>query len=103
MRNNKPAEIGLARISLIALFILIFISGSFSQSNTPTQQVRGVVLDQVLGTPIEGATVSLPSINKSVVTDSKGVFRFIAVPVGIHQLTVTYVGYKNVSLDNINV
>jgi hypothetical protein len=69
----------------------------------PTQQLRGVVVDNVLQTPIQGATVSLPVLGLTTVTNASGAFRFEDVPIGVQQLTITHVSYKEVLLDNINV
>ena len=41
-----------------------------------SQQLRGTVTDQVLQQPLAGATVTISSLGKSVMTDEAGVFRF---------------------------
>jgi hypothetical protein len=87
-----------------AAFLMVFLSTNiFAQNQTPVQQVRGTVVEQVLQTPLAGATVSLPELNKTVITDSKGVFRFSAVPVGTVQLKITSVGYREAQVDNVTV
>jgi hypothetical protein len=86
-----------------ALFIFFFLASAAHTQAQLTQQVRGTVTDQVLQTPLEGATVTLPALQQTVQTDSKGEFRFASVPVGVQQLVVTYTGYKEAVLDNINV
>jgi hypothetical protein len=68
-----------------------------------TQRIRGAVVDQVLQKPVPGATVSLFSLNKSVITDSLGNFRFAGIPVGVQQLSVSHVGFKQAFIDNIVV
>jgi hypothetical protein len=68
-----------------------------------TQSIRGTVVDQILQAPVAGATVSIPGINRTVVTDVNGNFRFIDVPVGQHLLRISYVGFKEATLDNIAV
>jgi hypothetical protein len=69
----------------------------------PTQQLRGVVVDNVVQTPIPGATVSLPALGLTTVTDANGAFRFPAVPIGVRQVAISHVSYKEVLLDNITV
>jgi hypothetical protein len=69
----------------------------------PVQQIRGLVVDDILQTPIAGATVRLPLLNRSATTDSEGNFRFNEVPIGIYQLVVSHVSYKEVTLDNLNL
>ncbi|MBL7742064.1 MAG: TonB-dependent receptor [Chitinophagaceae bacterium] len=67
------------------------------------QQIRGIVVDQVLQKPMAGATVSIPGTHQSVITDIDGVFRFKEMPVGSYRITITYSGFKEAMLDNIIV
>jgi hypothetical protein len=85
---------------VLMLSLLIAWTQSYSQL---TQRIRGTVIDGILQKPIAGATVLLPSQNRSVRTDSAGAFRFTEVPVGIQQLFITHVGFKEIYLDNMNV
>ena len=67
---------------------------AFSQ----TQTIRGTVTDEWHGQPLAGATVELqPAQNTEpigAVTDEQGRFRLLEVPVGRHQLVVSYLGYE---------
>jgi Carboxypeptidase regulatory-like domain len=65
--------------------------------------LRGVVVDQVLHQPLPGATVRLKEVNKSVITNQDGVFRFNDLSVGSYSLSVTYTGFKDASLENIAI
>lgn len=47
------------------------------------QTIRGKLLDQVLATPIAGATVQITSLNKSVISDENGSFRIPNVPLAL--------------------
>jgi len=91
------------RFSLSMLMVIFLLLAVAAKAQVPVQQVRGTISDQVLGTPIAGATVTILPINKTIVTDEKGGFRFIDVPVGSVQLKITCVGYKDVILENIHV
>lgn len=70
-----------------------------------TQTVRGVVRDKQNGITLPGANVILfhldPIIGKS--TDSNGNFRFDDVVVGRISVRVTFIGYHDVVLDNLNL
>ena len=68
-----------------------------------SQQFRGTVTDQVLQQPLEGATVTIHPLGKSVVTDEAGVFRFTNIPVGSYRIIISYTGFKEGVLENINV
>ena len=68
-----------------------------------TQTIRGRVVDQFLQKPLEGASVAIPALNKSVITTEDGNFRIKEVPVGSHQVRVSYVGFREATLENIVV
>ncbi len=68
-----------------------------------TQQLRGTVMEQILQRPLSGATVTLPGLNKSVVTNEEGIFRFGNIPVGAHRMIISSMGFKETVLDNIVV
>jgi TonB-dependent receptor len=71
-------------------FLLIIFSGSlFAQNGT----VSGIIIDdEVLGMP--GATIEIPAAGLRTVSLGKGDFRLVNVPVGKHEIVVTYIGYK---------
>jgi hypothetical protein len=76
----------------------------FERSGTKLYQtIRGKLIDQVLATPIAGATVQIPSLNRTVVSGEDGSFRLSNVPIGTHQLVVTAVGFKDAVVENIMV
>jgi len=83
--------------------IMAMLVGSMYSNAQFTQRLRGTVLDQILQKPVVGASVSLISINKTVITDTLGNFRFADVPVGNQQIIVSHIGFKQASLDNIIV
>jgi len=85
------------------IWVLGFVFGGLYANSQLTQRIRGTVVDQVLQKPVIGASVSLISINKTVITDTLGNFRFIDVPVGNQQIVVSHVGFKRASADNIVV
>ena len=85
---------------LLLTGLLISTNYSFAQF---TQRIRGTVIDQLLQKPIAGASVSLTALNKTITTDSAGIFRFADVPVGTQQLYISHIGYKKIALDNIVV
>src|SRR5688572_25328393 len=67
------------------------------------QQFRGTVTDQVLQQPLAGATVTISSLGRSVVTDETGFFRFSNIPVGSYRIIISYAGFKEGVLENIAV
>ena len=116
INQNKQKEVAdtksntsLKLFSLIALLLLLHISVYAQVPNNKTnpqllsQQLRGVVVDVVVQSPVEGITVSIPALHLTTLTDANGVFRFPSVPVGVHQLVISHVGYKEIALDNITI
>lgn len=85
------------------LWIVVLLTGSIFSHAQFTQRIRGTLVDQVLQKPVAGASVSLPSINKTVISDSSGNFRFAEVPVGNQQILVSHIGFKDAFLENIVV
>lgn len=91
-------------LALLPVLLLAILAGAQQKESTlPVQQVRGTVSEGILGASIEGATVFLSDLNRTVKTDAKGNFRFTDVPVGVHRILVSFVGYKEGALENINV
>src|SRR6478735_2866128 len=68
-----------------------------------TQTIRGIVTDEILQKPIEGASVIIAETKTGTVTDAAGNFRFDYVPVGKVTLIVSYVGYKDNAVAGITV
>ena len=95
----KPA----GRALLLLAFLLLITSLSAQQNQLPVQQLRGVLKDIVVQTPLAGATVTLTQLDRHAVTNSEGEFRFTNVPVGTYQLVVNALGYKPLVLDNVNL
>ena len=89
-----------AKWLLATVLIFLFSNFSFAQF---TQTIRGTVVDQLIKTPAAGATVSIPSLNRSVVTAEDGSFRFNNIPAGLISIQITYIGYKDAMLENITV
>ncbi len=84
----------------LSLTLLLLL---FNANAQYIQQLKGVVTEQVLQSPLQGATVSIASLGKSVITNEDGIFRFANVPVGIYRITVSYAGFKENVLENIAV
>ena len=68
-----------------------------------TQNIRGTVTDQLLQTPIAGATVIITGTDKKVVADSLGNFRIPNVAAGTYTLLITHINYTDAVASNIVV
>src|SRR6185295_3014220 len=68
-----------------------------------TQNIRGTVVDQLLQTPLAGATVVLAGTGRKVVADSLGNFRIPNVAAGTHTLLSSHINYNDAVAANIIV
>lgn len=91
------------RISIAAIFLVFLTLLSYSQS--PTQTVRGTVVDEDNKQPMLGVAVIVPGSDPLIgtVTNEKGEFRLEKIPVGRLQLQLNYIGYEKILLSNLEV
>lgn len=90
--------------SFYTLLLLIFVVvQSMSANDKSTQTLRGTVIDKVTGFPLIGATVVLLDTDPLVGTasDLNGLFAFDAVPLGRQSVTISFMGYKPATINNL--
>jgi len=93
----------------IVLFIFSFTSIiAFSQEQEDEdafQTVKGKVVDKDSKTPLWGAAIVIVGSDPLLgnVTDSSGYFKINDVPVGRHNIKVSYMGYEDILLQNVLV
>lgn len=85
---------------LIYIFLLLLFPITLS-GQTLTQTIRGNVLDKDSQLPLIGATIQ--SANKGTTTDINGNFRLEQMPLGRHELVISYLGYEDKIIPNIIV
>lgn len=92
----------LLKLSLSFLILLFFKP---AQAQVLTQTIRGKVVDQVTQTPMPGATVMILNTDPLLgeITNDIGEFRFQTIPIGQQSLRVSFMGYKDIILPNIQV
>jgi len=90
------------RYAIVLLFSLSFFAIRAQQL---TQTIRGQVLDKNVQAPLIGASVIVPGTQplKGAVTDANGNFKITEVPVGRQSLRITYTGYKEETLLNLDL
>lgn len=88
---------------LIILIIVTTMVTAFSQSLTQT--VRGTILDKDSKLPLIGATIQVVGSDPiiGVVTDANGRFKLVNIPVGRVSLNLSYVGYEEKTIPDIEV
>jgi hypothetical protein len=70
-----------------------------------TQTIRGTVIDKDSKSPLIGANIILLNSDpfKGTISDVDGNFRLEEVPLGRHSLKISFLGYKEVILPEIEV
>ena len=84
------------------LFLLLFFSFQLI-AQTPTQVVKGTVIDKDTRQPMIGATIQIVDSDPLIgsVTDIDGKFRLETVPVGRHQIKCSFTSYEDYLSDYI--
>jgi len=82
-------------LSLLAGFCLV--TGLLAaDSSSTTATLSGTVGNRATGNLLEGATVEIPALNRSAITDSSGRFVLGGLPAGLHEIVVAYTGLDTV-------
>jgi hypothetical protein len=68
-----------------------------------TQNIKGIVRDADSQKALVGAAIKIEDVgsSKSVTTDEQGQFKFENIPVGRHDLSVSFIGYEPLNIKNI--
>jgi len=91
------------KLSVIAIFLFLFINIGLGQQLTQT--VRGTIVDVDSKLPLIGAGVIVVGVDPVIgaASDLNGNFRLEHVPIGRITLQVTYLGYENKTIQNLVV
>ncbi|MEX0362597.1 MAG: carboxypeptidase regulatory-like domain-containing protein, partial [Allomuricauda sp.] len=86
--------------TILALVLMIS-----SLALAQTGVIKGVVLDKQSESPLEGATIELLNVDVAtgVITDFDGRFTLKDVPIGRQSIRISYLGYENSYVPNIEV
>lgn len=85
----------------IGLLLLCF----FSNAQELTQTIRGKVFDQESESTLPGASVVVLTTTSKigVSTDENGYFEIKNIPIGRHNLKISFIGYQEITLPNVLV
>jgi TonB-dependent receptor len=96
--NASPSR-PTSRLTSFRIGLILFCLTVASASAQPaTGTVRGRVSSEESKSYLQGASVILEALRLSTYTDSEGGFVFVGLPVGSHQLVVSYTGLKTRSV-----
>lgn len=92
---------------IYSIVLVLFGSMHFGTiaAQSPTQIIRGAVVDKQSQTSIPGANVVVVNSNplKGSTSDANGHFKITEVAPGRYDLRITFLGYKEIVLPNVNV
>jgi len=88
----------------VFIFVLLFSSHTIFSQNL-SQTIRGNVVDKETGQPLIGANIIVLNSEPllGAVTDEKGNFRIVNVPVGRKTIRISYISYNDLFLNDIVV
>ncbi|MFZ4401066.1 MAG: TonB-dependent receptor [Bacteroidales bacterium] len=91
---------------IILIISYIILSNFIVQaSNAPTATIRGIVTDHISKVTLPGANIILLNISpvRGTSTNAEGKFRLDNVNVGRVSLKISFIGYKDVYLNNLTL
>lgn len=93
------------QLSVYFTCLLFTFSVNISHSQTGNQVLRGSVKDHISESPIPGAKISVLNSDPVLraISDVDGVFKIPSVPIGRHDILITYSGYEDVILKGISL
>ncbi|MDR2956326.1 MAG: carboxypeptidase-like regulatory domain-containing protein [Prevotella sp.] len=74
---------------IIFFYILILFNITYLFAD----EIKGTVIDEE-GTPLASATVVIKELEKGIITDSKGRFKFTGLPKKEFTLEATFIGFE---------
>ncbi len=84
--------------------VLLLFFFTISSPAQTLQNLKGRVLDTDSKTPLVGVVIALKGETvKNAISDEQGYFKIEGLTIGKYAITATYVGYEDLSLDNIAV
>ena len=94
------------KIKTILSFLLLFACIGTSFAQDISGNIEGRVTDST-GIPLSGVNLLLQSENlqgiKGTATNEKGYFNIFYLPVGNYKVQISFVGYRNVLIDNVQI
>ena len=93
---------GRARLAVLAIALLIAAYPARAQETSCALSGTVVSRSMQAGALVDGASVSMPRIGKSVLSDSVGGFRLGAIPCGRHEVQIRKIGFT-VWLDTVDL
>ncbi len=91
------------RIVTATFVVLIAITGLTGPAYAQSGKITGIVRDKNSREPLIGANIVVEGTLLGATTDLDGTFVILRVPPGKYNLNVSYIGYQNTILQNVEV
>lgn len=93
------------KTTLIILFFFLGINGSCLFAQNLTQVIRGQVVDKESMQPLPGATIIIMLTEPilGTTTDANGNYKINGVPVGRHNIKISFLGYHDIIIPEVLV
>src|SRR5262245_65012904 len=98
-----PALLGHSILHVILLVILLAaaaVPGAFAQS---TGTIKGKMIDKDTKGPLPFGNVVVVGTTLGAMTREDGTFVLPNVPVGVYQIKASYLGYEDITVDQVRV
>jgi len=89
-------------IAVLLVLAIVFLAPCFVLAGT-TGKVSGKVTAEDTGEPLPGVAVSLEGTTLGALTNEKGEFYILNVPVGDYSLKASLIGFAPVEVTNVNI
>lgn len=84
------------------IFVGIFLAACALYAGT-TGKLTGIVTDALTGEPLIGVNVMIDKTELGASTDLDGLYVIIGLPPGNYDLTVSYLGYRDVNIQGVQI
>ncbi len=85
---------------LVFLLVLAFVSAVFAGT---TGKIAGQIKDKATGEPLPGVNVIVGGLSIGASSDVDGIYYILNIPVGVHTVEVTYIGFHTVKMGNVEI
>ncbi len=91
--------------NLILSILLITINAAVLSAQGSTGELKGTIIDEYTGKPIEMAVIKLQSGTNTLgdFTDSKGAFSVSGISVGKYEVEISALGYQARKINNVTI
>ena len=95
--------LALKRLAVPLMPLVLMLLWTAPALSSTSGKIAGIVTDGERGQPLQGVTVKVDGTQIVTETDSDGEFYIINLPVGVHTLTVSMLGYERFIMQDVRV